>query len=435
MLTRLVRVRLWWENAFWPLPLAGMALAYLLQSLTVALDEELADVEAAVISPSAALTLLAAIGGGMVTFTGFVFSVVLLMLQYGSSTYSPRSAAYFLRMRRTQVVLGIFLGTVTFSFLALVDVGSGGRDAYAPVASVATSISLLLVSLVGFLALVQGIGTTLKVDGLLSAWGRMARRRLTRRAALGRRRDAELVPDSAPARVPSPDRDEPAVPVRHHGRSGQVVGLDVDRAVRLARRAGEDVELLVRLGDGVGRGAVVARVTGRGGFPQRRLGACVVVAPERSLKYDPLYAIRLLTDVSLRALSPAVNDPTTAVRSLDEVEIVLRTAAALPLGAVRIPAGRGSVVVPGATWDDVLDLCLLEVIECSSDQPQVTRRLSALLADLFEDVPEDRRPAVGRYRRLLEDGVRRSGHDTRTWLRGDRQGVGGARVDPSTRSG
>ncbi len=425
VLLPLARVRLWWENAFWPVPLLGMVVACGLQQLTVTFDEALADIEGSVVSPAAALTLLAAIGGGMVTFTGFVFSVILLMLQYGSSTYSPRSAAYFLRMRRTQVVLGVFLGTITFSFLALVEVGSGGRAAFTPLASIATCVGLLLLSLVGFLTLVQGIGTTLKVDGLLSAWGRMARRRLTGRASAARRRDAQRLPVGSLPSAPHGENQPGTVVVRRRGRSGQVVGLDIDRAVDLARRAGADIELLVRLGDGVGRGAAVAHVRGGRAIPELRIERCVVVAAERSLKYDPLYAIRLLTDVSLRALSPAVNDPTTAVRSLDEIETVLRTAAMLPLGPVRVPAGAGSLTVPGVTWDDVVDLCLLEVVEASFDQPQVTRRLSALISDLLEDLPEDRRAAIYRYLDVLAQGVRSAGHDPLTWLRGDRQGLGG----------
>ena len=426
---RLLKLRLWWQDAFWPLPLAGMVLAYALQELTVSLDESMAAVEGAVVSPSAALTLLAAIGGGMVTFTGFVFSVILVILQYGSSVYSPRSAAYFLRMRRTQVVLGVFLGTITFSFLTLVEVGSGGRATYAPVASVATSVALLLLSLIGFLALVQGIGTTLRVDGLLSAWGRMARRRLTWRSVLDGRVGVEHVAGAFADDVIE-DAHGPVsqrVVVRHHGRSGLVVGLDVRHAARLAQLSGADVELLVGLGDGVGRGAAIAHVRGGSGLAGNRLARCVVVAPERSLRYDPLYAVRLLVDVSLRALSPAINDPTTAVRALDEIEIVLRTAATIPLGRTRAPAGQGSIVVPGPTWADVVDLCLLEVIEASTDQPQVTRRLSALLEDLTDDLPEHRRGELGDCQRLLADRVCAAGHDPGTWLHPDRQGVGGAR--------
>ena len=86
----------------------------------------------------------------------------------------------------------------------------------------------------------------------------------------------------------------------------------------------------------------------------------LLVDLERSLRHDPLYALRLLADVAIRALSPAVNDPTTAVRSVDEIEGVLRVAAYRPFGPVELRRGAGTVVLALPSWDDVCDLALLE---------------------------------------------------------------------------
>lgn len=143
----------------------------------------------------------------------------------------------------------------------------------------------------------------------------------------------------------------------------------------------------------------------------------------------PLYALRLVVDVALRALSPAVNDPTTAVRALDEVEDVLRTAARLRLGAIRVEGGHGAVVLPGATWADVVDLALTEVLHCGLGAPQVTRRLSALLGDLLADLPETTHPPLLRHQQRLTAEVTRAQpeQDLVFWLTGDRQGIGGSR--------
>ena len=126
---RWLRLRLWWERAFWVVPLVGIILAAALADLSSELDEAIfAEPGDQLISEAAATTLLAAVGGAMVTFTGFVFSLVLLLLQFGSSQYSPRTVAFFLRARSTQVILGLFLATSLFCFLTLVGVGSEGRD-------------------------------------------------------------------------------------------------------------------------------------------------------------------------------------------------------------------------------------------------------------------------------------------------------------------
>lgn len=155
-----------------------------------------------------------------------------------------------------------------------------------------------------------------------------------------------------------------------------------------------------------------------------------MVDQERSLRLDPLYTLRLLVDIALRALSPGVNDPTTAVRSLDTIESVLRTVAPAPVGPIALTRGRGRVVLRRPTWADIVDLALMEVLAAGIGAPQVTRRLMALLDDLLADVPPERRPPLQRYRALLVEGVATSfPPDARTIaLIADRQGIGGSRA-------
>ena len=110
-----VKLRLWWERAAWVIPLFGVLCALFLYQGASLLDEEVYARETAPqFSNSAAITILAAIGGGMITFTGFVFSFVVLLLQFGSSAYSPRSVAYFLRARAVQWILALFLAMMAY---------------------------------------------------------------------------------------------------------------------------------------------------------------------------------------------------------------------------------------------------------------------------------------------------------------------------------
>jgi len=419
------RARLWWSHALWVIPFAGVLVAYGASHALTRYDDELRSVSANQLSSSAAQAFLAAVGGGMVTFTGFVFSVVLLMLQFGSSMYSPRASSYFLRDRTTQVVLAIFLGTITLSFTQLIAVGSGGQADFVPVFNIALTLLALFASLMGFLALLQSVARHLQVDSLLSTIGGLSRRQLLQHPSVAN------PPGGADA--PAPSAGEPPTPaetdlVRYEGRPGQLVGFALASLDQLADSGGNEITLLVRVGDGISQGAPIASVTGlRPG--DQELSRCLLVRPERSLKHDPLYALRLLVDIGLRALSPAVNDPTTAVRALDEIEDVLRTAARLPLGPVRRTRGRGSVVLPGATWPDVVDLALLEISEAGMRAPQVTRRLSALFGDLLADLPEPTHAPLLRYQRRLTDEVTRAlpEQDHAIWLTGDRQGIGGSR--------
>lgn len=418
-----LRLRLWWADAFWVIPLLGVVAAWLLDVLSVLVDEAFfADPRGrAAISPGAAITFLAAVGGGMVTFTGFVFSVVLLVLQFGSTEYSPRTVSYFLRSRRMQGVLAVFLATIVFSTLSLVEVGSAGRAEFVPAGSVAMSGILLLVSLAAFLLLLHTVGLRIRVDSVLSDVGHMARGQLRRRFAMARDPRARLL-----ERIPAPPKD--AQLVRYSGRPGQVVAVDSAGLLRLARRRQCRIILMIRVGDAVSLGSHVAIRSG-GRVSDRELSRHLLTADERSLSLDPLYALRILTDVSLRALSPGINDPSTAVRSLDEVEGVLRTAAPLPLGPVEIESRGGSIVLRPPTWSDIVDLALLEVVDAGLGQLQVTRRLTALLNDLLADLPEERHRALLRYKRRLTEGIQEhlKGEYRSIALTGDRQGVGGSR--------
>ncbi len=132
--------------------------------------------------------------------------------------------------------------------------------------------------------------------------------------------------------------------------------------------------------------------------------------------------------MALRALSPGTNDPTTAVRALDETEGVLRAASPLALGPVRLPAGDGSVILRSPTWSDITDLALLEVVDAGIAQFQVTRRVTAMLNDLLADLPEERHKALLRYKRRLAEGIETLPAEYQAIAHtGDRQGIGGSR--------
>jgi uncharacterized membrane protein len=428
-----VTMRLWWERATWVIPLLGVGPAVLLNQVIRLVDEQ--DYTAGVVaefSASAAITILAAIGGGMITFTGFVFSFVVLLLQFGSSAYTPRSVAYFLRARAVQWILALFLATITFSFLTLIDTGSLNRADFVPSAGVLLAVLLLLASLIGFIALLHVVGRRIRVDAVLTSIGASAQSALRRRStsalgvvgvSVGERATRAL---RAADPVIEPEQDQQDM-VFYEGRNGQVVAIELRRLLRLVRSHSSHVELVVRVGDAVTPGTPVALVRGGTRQMQRAFSAAIIVDSERSLVHDPLYALRLLVDVALRALSPAVNDPTTAVRALDEIEAVLRVAAAVPTGAIRYDVGAGTLIVSRPSWTEVVDLALVEITNSAAREVQVLRRLNALVDDLTASVPVDHREVLREYRQQLHvlttELPGRAGHIA--GLR-DRQGLGGS---------
>jgi uncharacterized membrane protein len=420
------RIRLWWERASWVLPVLGLVAGSLLLGLVGSIDEALASIPGLdnSMSPESATAVLAAIGGGMITFSGFVFSFAILIVQFGSSAYSPRMVSYFLRRRVTQWILALFLATIAYCFQGLVTIGSGGRAQFVPTITVSVALLLLVFSLVGFIVLMHAAGSQIRVDFVLASIGRHSRAQLSKRLprqnpTLGVAPDPDGTPDA---------RD--LAPIDYSGHNGQLVAIDTRRLARITHRQAITLVLDLRVGDAITGGTPIAR-TDAADVPglARAISRCLVVDDERSLVHDPLYNLRLLVDIAIRALSPAVNDPTTAVRALDEIEGVLRSAADRRLGTLRLDLKPGLLEVSTATWDEVVDLALLEIAECGVGQVQVTRRLVALLDDLIPDVPPDRSAALRRHRESLVSAVGRqelSGRAAEVALSGDRQGLGGS---------
>jgi uncharacterized membrane protein len=210
-----------------------------------------------------------------------------------------------------------------------------------------------------------------------------------------------------------------------------VVAIDQAAIVDLAQRHDALVELVPAVGDHVPGGGSLLNVYGSHELPEHRLRRYVATGDERTLDDDPAFAIRLLVDVAIKALSPAINDPTTAVQSLDRIEDLLRYAAAkhLSVGVVADASGTARLVYPTPTWDDFVDLALDEIRAFGAGQYQVARRMRAMLDDLIADLPERRRPALERQRDLLEDAVAAAIPESQRAdaLVPDRQGIGVAR--------
>ena len=151
---------------------------------------------------------------------------------------------------------------------------------------------------------------------------------------------------------------------------------------------------------------------------------------ERTSEQDPKYPIRLLVDIAIKALSPAINDPTTAVQAIDQIEDLLRRLGGrdLDAGYARDADGVLRLIFPMPTWEDYLVLAFDEIRHYGADSVQVMRRLRSALVGLADSVTDDTRiGAVQRYLKQLDLTVDRSiltADDQETARQEDRQGLG-----------
>jgi uncharacterized membrane protein len=186
------------------------------------------------------------------------------------------------------------------------------------------------------------------------------------------------------------------------------------------------------VGTFVSAGATLIELYGRDPGPdaEDRLRSMVALGVERTIEQDPAFAVRIMVDIAIRALSPAVNDPTTAVQVLNHLEDLLRLVGQTDLSDESTPLEEmdTGLVVPIRRWGDYLTLSVTEIREYGSTSIQVVRRLRAMLEELSEAVLPERREAVLREIERLDEAVAAQWGatvDVDLAGRSDRQGIGG----------
>ncbi len=403
----------------------SLAAAALLQRIDEAVPLPLLH-EAVTDNPETARSVLGVVATGMMSFMGLVFSITMVVLQLAASQYSPRIIRTFLRDWRTKGTLSLFVGTFAFSLLVLRTVDSDGRHVV-PALGIAVTFVLVFASLLAFVAYLHHMAQAVRVSYVM------------RRIA----EEAVAVIERLP-RTPSFDEDdlweswEVGQVVAWHGEPGVLTHVAEPRLVAFAAKHDVILRMRFSIGDFVPTGSLLFEVRGgREEVSGARLCTLVSLGLERTPQQDIAAPMRQLVDVALRALSPSVNDPTTAVQALDALHDLLRrlTSRSLPSPVLRDERGHIRVVIPRMTWQGYLRLAITEIRLASGSKVQVSRRILCLLDDLWELASPDRRLALERERRLLlaalDEGLSREDRELATC--GDPQGIGARplRVPPT----
>jgi uncharacterized membrane protein len=381
------------------------------------------------IAVASALAYLSAVASGMMAFTAIVFSIAYMTVQFNSVAYSPRLALWFVNDRRMFHALGLFMATFLFALgtIAWVDRGAGGG---VPLLSTLIVLLLLVASTLQFARLVRGL-SDLQISSTLHVIGDKGRAVI--RDMFPRPDIATAAPPPEPAASDVYARLGPPVQaVRYAGEPRSIGSLDVDALINEAERADAVIEVVCGVGDTVLDESVILNVYGaKAPLAESRLVAAIRLTAQRTFEQDPKFPIRLLVDIAIKALSPAINDPTTAVQAIDEIEDLLRRLGRrdLDVGFAADRSGALRLIVPMPTWDDYLRLAFDEIRQYGGGSVQVARRLRAALAGVGEAVAarEARADSVRRYLKQLDLVIDRSPLDPEDRLvasQEDRQGLG-----------
>jgi uncharacterized membrane protein len=379
-----VRTGFWAVPALCVLLAAGLALG--LVAVDRSLDDELGRFTFGA-GADGAREVLSAITTSMITFTGLVFSITIVVLQLTSSQFSPRVLRTFLRDRQTQLSLGVFIATFVYAVLVLRTVNGLDDDTFVPALATTVGVVLLLVSVGVFVAYIHHVATAIQISSILqSIWSET-------RGVLERELPTGLPPTPLVVRP----RETP-VAVLPAPRAGVLTGVDTAALVRLACAA--DVVLVsdLHVGGFIPEGAPLVEV--HRGDAAALDGKAVVHAfqqgQERTMQSDVAFGFRQLADISARALSPGVNDPTTAVQALDKLHDLLRrlVTRSLPTGAHSDVEGRIRLHVPPPRLADYLALAIDEAEQYGEAALQVQQRIDAMLVDLRSAALPEHRDAL-----------------------------------------
>ncbi|WP_164936272.1 MULTISPECIES: DUF2254 domain-containing protein [Bradyrhizobium] len=374
------------------------------------------------LSTSSAQAYLSAVASGMMALTGIVFSIAFVLVQFNAVVYSPRLVVWFARDRLLFHSLGMFVATFMYSLATLAWVDRQGAQGV-PFLSAAIVAAMLVASVLMLAQLVQRLNN-LQIIRVLQALGDIGRQVIVSAY--------QAVPwrtsgNAAPAQRPT---CAPALTVKHIGNPQSVTSIDIAGLVGLACRMDGLIMIECGVGDTLLEDSVILHAHGANSLVmEKELSACVHLDEQRTFEQDPKYAMRLLVDVAIKALSPAINDPTTAVQAIDQIEDLLRRLAKCDLDACQAFDEDGvlRVIYRMPTWEDYLALAFDEIRQFGSTSIQVMRRLRAALAELAECVDGDRAKLVRDYLGHLDSGIERSSFDAQDRAAArieDRQGLG-----------
>lgn len=376
-----------WEDlraSYWFLPSLMSACAGVLSAVALRLDGRFGDR----IPPDAwwlfaggseaARATLGVIASSMITVASLVFSITIVSLTLASGQFGPRLLRNFMRDRANQIVLGTFVSTFIYSLLVLRAVRSVDGRAFVPHIAVTVALLLVIASVGVLIFFIHHISSSIQADSVVRSAASQLGDAIHRLfpdpvVADARRKDTEMVsPWSA---------DRPSDDCIRADRADYVQAIDTDRLVEIAEAHDLIIRLACRPGDFVMAGAAVAVVRSERTPIERRVreavGECVALGPLRTLSQDAEFGFLQLVEIAVRALSPGINDPFTAITCIDRLCSALGQLAGrdFPSSLVAGAAGKIRLIADSTSFQGFADTTFNQIRQNGGNSPAVLVRV------------------------------------------------------------
>ena len=412
------RFKLYVRNSIWIIPVlsiaAGVGAARFVYSIDRTLGWELN------LGADTARTVMGTIAGSMFSLVVVSSSAVLVTVQLASAQLTPRIILLVYRSRIRKLCVAAFVFTFTFSVSALVRL-----ETTVPLLTAYVGAYGFLLNLALFLYFIDGMGKTLRPGSALQLVGRAGRDVIRSVYPFMLKREQPL--NAKPLDILKQDPRRVVI----NEDDGVVLAFDRKGLIALAESSNCVIELVPQVGDFVAAGDPLFRIFDGGeSLSADALRSSVAVGQERTLEQDATYAFRIIVDIASKALSPAINDPTTAVLAIDQLHHLLRNVGSRSLAEGRESDSRGELRLVYRTpdWEDFVHLAVTEIRQYGRDSIQIMRRLTAMLENLIQTLPERRAPMLRLELSLLQASAKRvfvDLYDQALAETGDLQGMGG----------
>jgi len=360
---------------------------------------------------SGARGVLTSIASGFITITGVVFSITIVALQLASTQFTPRILRNFTADRANQMVLGIFIATFTYALLVL-RVVRGKQDAITPedveravesgqaveafVPHLAVTVAVLL-AVVGIGSLIffidhaaRSVQASVIIDRVTKDALRTVERRLPARVG-------EAVELSVEAATPAAQGA-----IITALRSGYIQGVDEEQLMKLLHASGLTIRMEPRIGDYILPGGALATVWPAGSASREDVEDTVrsafVLGHERTKHLDIELGFIELSDIAVKALSPGINDPTTAILCVDRLAEILLVAGHTdtPPLVRKAPEDSGTLILPDVGFDELVETALDEIRHYGVGNPHFAATFLKRMGDLGHLLPHHRRTPIAR---------------------------------------
>ena len=393
----LQRYRRYRRQALWIVPFTAIILEQVAYRLVHALDDRLGW-QLQGFSAAGAQALLETIITMTLSFIVFTFGSLLVAIQVAGGQLTPRViATTLLRDNVVRYTVGLFVFALLFAISSLNRIKGTGDQLVLVVAGV-----LGLLSMAAFLYLIDYAARLLRPVSILSRVGEDG---LTVIEAV------YPEPTHGPSlpHVMHQTAGMPSRIVHHTGRSEVILSVDIEMLLEESQKANAVVQLIPVVGDFVGKDEPLFALYGNvSGLDENILASSVHFGIERTLEQDPTFAFRIILDIALKALSPAINDPTTAVLAIDQLHRLLRRVGKRNLltDTISDESGKVRVIIRTPNWDDFVNLACTELRRYGADSIQVARRLRAMIENLIHTLPEHRHAALQAQLALLDAAIK-----------------------------